>query len=105
MTVDSDTRVDRLASADVLSAKAVAIGIENGVAISKCAWDIGADFGHEYAHRLDLSTETNTVRIYFSDLELTTSDNEPRKNRTEDRLQRAVVQLIVRAPQATYTYR
>ena len=105
MNVDSSGKIDRLASANALSARAMAIGVEQGVVIAECVWDIGADLGHEYAHRLDISTATNTVRLYFSDLDVTASDNECRKSRTEDRLQRAISQLVTRAPAPTYTYR
>lgn len=78
------------------------IGMENGVTISECVWDIGQDFGHEHAHRLDLSTATKTVRLYFPDLELTTSGNNARKKRTEDRLRKAVAQLLPLSPSPTY---
>jgi len=105
MDKDCSTKIGRLAGADAISAKAVAIGTERGVVVSGCVWDIGADFGHEYAHRLDLSTTTNTVRLYFSDLDLTASDNESRKERVEDRLHRAIAQLVARPPSPTYAYR
>jgi hypothetical protein len=103
MNEESNTRIDRMAGAEAISAKAIAIGMEHGVVISECVWDIGQDFGHEHAHRLDLSTATKTVRLYFPDLELTTSDNESRTKRTEDRLRRAIAQLLTRSPVPTYT--
>jgi len=71
------------------------------VVISDCVWDIGEDVSHPYAHRLDLVTATKTVRLYFPDLELTSSS---RTTRTEDRLQRAVAQLLPPPHSATYTY-
>ncbi|MGH8809779.1 MAG: hypothetical protein ACREX0_18045 [Noviherbaspirillum sp.] len=105
MNQQRDTTIDRLAGAEAISAKARAIGMENGVLISDCVWDIGEDFTHQHAHRLDLFTATNTVRLYFPDLELTTSGNDARKKRTEDRLSSAIAQLAPRSPAPTYAYR
>ena len=104
MNKESNMGIDRLAGAEAISAKAIAIGLEHDVLISECVWDIGEDLGHEHAHRLDLITATKTVQLYFPDLELTTSGNESRTKRTEDRLQRAVAQLLTRPPSPTYTY-
>jgi hypothetical protein len=104
MNNDGNVTIDRSAGADAISAMAVAIGLEHGVAISECVWDIGDDVAHEHAHRLDLITATKTVRLYFPDLELTTSGNEYRRKRTEDRLRRAVAQLVSHSPVPTYTY-
>ncbi|HJU71627.1 MAG TPA: hypothetical protein VJ603_07255 [Paucimonas sp.] len=98
-------KIDRLAGAEAISAKAVAIGMELDVVISECVWDIGEDLGHEHAHRLDLITATKTVRLYFPDLELTTSDNASRTKRVEDRLRRSIAQLLLHPPLPTYTYR
>jgi len=104
MNKESNMRIDRQAGAEAISAKAIAIGMEHDVVISECVWDMGDDLGHEHAHRLDLVTSTKTVRLYFRDLELTTSGNESRTKRAEDRLRRAVAQLLSRAPLPTYTY-
>lgn len=98
-------KIDRLTGAEAISQKAIEIGAALGVVINRCVWDMGEDFTHEYAHRLDLFAETKTVRLYFSDLELTTSGNEARARRMEDRLQNAVAQLVTRAPSPTYSYR
>lgn len=104
MSGDRHMRIDRLAGSDAISAKAIAIGTELDVVISRCVWDLGADLGHEYAHRLDLGTATDTVRLYFSDLDLTTPDSESRSERTADRLRRAIAQLIARTPSSTYPF-
>ncbi|MFC3106735.1 hypothetical protein ACFQAT_07715 [Undibacterium arcticum] len=104
MIKQSDMMIDRLAGAEAISAKAKAIGMDHDVVISECVWDIGEDLGHEHAHRLDLITATKTVRLYFPDLELTGSANASRAKRTEDRLQRAVAQILSRSPLPTYTY-
>ena len=104
MNYDNTMKADRLAGADAIVAKAVTIGTELDVIVSECAWDIGVDVGHEYAHRLDLSTASHTVRLYFSDLDLRPYCNESRKKRIEDQLYRGISQLIARAPSATYTY-
>ena len=98
MKKGSRKSIDRSAGAEVISAKAVAVGVELGVAVSTCVWDMGTDLSHEYAHRLDINTTTNTVRLYFSDLDLTTLGNESRTERTEDRLHRAISQLVTRIP-------
>lgn len=106
MTQKRNISIERQAGADAISAKAVAIGAEHDVLISECVWDLGEDVGHPHAHRLDLITATKTVRLYFPDLELTASSaSGSRAKRTEDRLQRAVAQLLSQAPSATYTYR
>ncbi|HJV84955.1 MAG TPA: hypothetical protein VJ698_05730 [Noviherbaspirillum sp.] len=107
MNKDSSMKIDRSAGAEVISAMAVAVGAKLGVAVSGCVWDMGADLSHEYAHRLEISTATNTVRVYFPDLDLTTSGNTSRKEasrqeRIEDRLHRAVTQLVTRVPAPTY---
>lgn len=95
--------IDRSAGSEAISAKAVAIGMETGIVISECIWDIGTDLGHEYVHRLDLNTETKTVRLYFPDLALTTAGNDARKKRTEDKLRSAIAQLQPRTPSRTYS--
>jgi hypothetical protein len=105
MNQESKTRSARQAGAEAISRLAIAIGAENDVNISKCVWDLGEDFGLQHAHRLDLFTETKTVRLYFPDLELTTSTNDARKKRTEDRLRSAIAQLASKPPAPTYAYR
>jgi len=97
--------IDRLVGAEILSAKAKAIGNELGAAILDCVWNIGDDLEHEHAHRLELITATKTVRLYFPDLELTTSDKPSRTMRSENRLRQAVSQLVARAPSPTYAFR
>jgi hypothetical protein len=104
MDKESNMMNDRLAGAEAISAKAIAIGMEHDVVIAECVWDIGEDLGHAHAHRLDLITATKTVRLYFPDLELTTSANASRAKRTEDRLQSAIAQMLSRPPLPTYTY-
>lgn len=100
----TDTSAERLAGAAAISAKAIAIGAGLDVVIAECVWDIGEDLEHEHAHRLDLITADKNVRLYFRDLDLTSPAVGPRAKRTEDRLQRAIVQLLPRAPAATYTF-
>jgi hypothetical protein len=104
MDQNRNMKVDRLAGAEAISARAIEIGRENGVAISKCIWDLGQDFTLLHAHRLDLFTETKNVRLYFPDVELTTTGNDSRKKRTEDRLHSAIAQLLLLPPSPTYTY-
>jgi len=105
MNKDSSMSTDRLAGAEVISAKAVAVGYELGVAVSGCIWDMGADLSHPYAHRLDINTTAYSVRLYFCDLDLTASGNGSRKERVEGRLHRAIAQLVTRVPAPTYTQR
>ena len=95
-------KIDRLAGAETISARAREIGAENGVVISECVWDIGQSVELQHAHRLDISTATKTVRLYFPDLELSTSGHDVRKKRTEDRLRDAIAQLMPRSPCPTY---
>jgi hypothetical protein len=102
MNQDVSMKIDRLAGAEAISARAREIGAENGVIISECVWDIGQSVELQHAHRLDLSTATKTVRLYFPDLELSTVGNEIRKKRTEDRLRGAIAQLMPRSPAPTY---
>jgi hypothetical protein len=97
--------INRQAGADALSAKAIAIGQEKGLSIVKCEWDLGQDFGLQHAHRLDLFTETKTVRVYFPDLELSTTGIESRLKRSEERLRSAVAQLLSVPPAPTYSFR
>lgn len=102
MNQDVNMKIDRMAGAEAISARAREIGAENGVAILECVWDIGQSVELQHAHRLDLSTATNTVRLYFPDLELSTAGNNVRKKRTEDRLRGAIAQLMPRSPSPTY---
>jgi len=51
----------------------------------------------------DINTAANTVRLYFCELDLTIPGNQSRKERTEDRLHRAITQLVTRVPASTYT--
>ncbi|RJF92784.1 hypothetical protein D3871_25880 [Noviherbaspirillum saxi] len=80
------------------------MGRENGIEISKCVWDLGKDFSLQHAHQLELSTETKTVRLYFPDVELTSTDSGSRTRRTEERLRSAIAQLLSRPPAATYAF-
>jgi hypothetical protein len=102
--MECNVKIDRLAGAETISIRAKEIGLEAGVVIIECLWDIGDDVDNAYAHRLDLSAATKTVRLYFPDLELTTSNNDGRKKRTESRLRNAIAQLTCVPPSATYTY-
>ena len=95
-------KIDRMAGADMISASAKEIGAKNDVVLSECIWQIGEDFNHEYAHRLDLCTAAKTVRLYFSDLELTAFLIANRKTRIEERLRSAIAQLVPRLPSRTY---
>jgi hypothetical protein len=105
MKQENATVADRAAGAETIAARAVALAKEKGVDITQCVWDMGEDLTHEYAHRLDLFTETNTARIYFSDLELTALQNDARRMRTEDRLNNAIDKLVTRTPSPTYAFR
>lgn len=100
----SDTIIERSAGAAAISAKALVIAQALEVEIADCVWDIGADLTHEHAHRLELVTAAKSVRVYFRELELTTSDNASRSKRIDERLQRAIAQLQQRAPAPTYGY-
>jgi hypothetical protein len=105
MSEEREMTIKRQTGADAISARSIAIGLEIGVVVTECVWDLGQDFGLQHAHRLDLCTETKKVRLYFADLELTAPDNNARKNRTEARLQSAIAQLSSRPPAPTYAYR
>ena len=105
MNDESPLQAERLAGADAISAKAMAIGTELGVLIAECVWDIGQDLTHEHAHRLDLVTATKSVRLYFRDRELTAPDRASCTKRIEDRLRRAIAQLLSRPPEPTYAFR
>jgi hypothetical protein len=102
MNQQATIKIDRMAGAEAISARARAVGTEHGVVICDCVWDIGQSFELQHAHRLDLSTPTKTVRLYFPDLELVTSGNDARTRRTEERLRRAIAQLLPRSPSPTY---
>lgn len=105
MNKENSMKIDRTAGAATISAMASAIGTEHGVVVSERIWDIGSDIGHAYAHRLDLGTATKTVRLYFSDRDLTTSGDKYHIGRVEDRLHRAIAQLVVRDPSPMYKCR
>lgn len=94
----------RISGAEAISARIKAIGLEAGLDILRCEWDIGEDLGHTYAHRLDVFAESGTVRLYFTDLELMTSNNEARRTKTESTLQNAIAQLVSTSRSPTYTF-
>jgi hypothetical protein len=96
------TKIDRLAGAETISARAREIGTENGVTITDCIWDIGQSVELQHAHRLDICTDGKSVRLYFPDLELSTSGDNGRQKRTENRLRDAIAQLTPRSPSRTY---
>ena len=97
-----NTKIDRLKGAEIISSSAKEIGMQNALVLSDCIWEIGDDIGHEYAHRLDLCTAAKSVRLYFSELDLTSLLNLSRKNRINDRLRSAIAQLLPRTPSSTY---
>jgi hypothetical protein len=103
--VNDDGKSARMAGADAISAKAIAIAAEQQVLIVECVWDIGTDLDHEHAHRLDLVTATRTVRLYFRDRELNMPGNDSCARRIDDRLRRAIAQLQSHPPAQTYTFR
>jgi hypothetical protein len=94
----------RMPGAEVISARIKIIGREAGLKIERCDWDIGEDFGHTYAHRLDVFAESGTVRLYFTDLELMTSNNEARRKKTETALQNAIAKLASASRAPTYNF-
>lgn len=100
--MSNNMKIDRMAGAEIISTSAKQIGIESDVALSECIWQIGEDFSHEYAHRLDIGTDSKSVRLYFSELELTAVLIANRKNRIDERLRSAIAQLVPRLPSRTY---
>jgi hypothetical protein len=94
----------RMPGAEAISARVKTLGLEAGLDIAQCDWDIGADFAHTYAHRLDVVSESGTVRLYFTDLELMTSNNEARRTKTESALQNAIAQLACKSRSPTYSF-
>jgi hypothetical protein len=100
--MENKMKIDRMAGANMITASAKEIGVDSDVVLSECVWQIGEDFSHEYAHRLDLGTATKSVRLYFSDIDLTALLIANRKNRIEERLRSAIAQLIPRLPSRTY---
>lgn len=98
------TVIDRKTAADSISQMADVIGTKQGIVISECSWDIGDDYMHAYAHRLELSTQGKSVRIYFNDAELIKSADPVRKKRIEIRLIAAIGQLFNHSPSPTYAF-
>jgi len=96
--------IERSVGTAAVAAQAQALALDAGVQIVDVVWDIGTDLTHEHAHRLDLVTADKSVRLYFTELELTTSGHPARSKRIDERLQRAIAQLPQRTPAATYTF-
>lgn len=96
---------ERQEAAEAISRMEKAIGMEKGIIIERCSWDLGQDFAHEYAHRLELFTEQRSVRIYLSDAELMRSGNAVRQKHTERRLADSIDQLLVHVPAPTYAFK
>lgn len=97
--------IERSVGASAIATEAIALAAAQDVTIVECVWDIGTDLTHEHAHRLDLVTASKSVRVYFPELELTTSGHAYRSKRITERLQRAIAQLLQRAPVPTYSFR
>jgi len=87
------------------SARAIAIALAQGVQISETTWDIGTDRDTRACAPAGAGHPGKTVRVYFPDPELCTSGHPMRSKRTEERLQRAIAQLLPHVPQPTYAYR
>lgn len=94
----------RMPGAEAISARVKTLADEVGVDIARCDWDIGEDFSHTYAHRLDVIAGTGTVRLYFTDLELMNASNQARRTKTETALQHAVAQLASASRAPTYNF-
>ena len=103
MDQDHKATINRQAGAEAISARAIAIGSEIGAIIVKCDWDLGSDSRLQHAHRLDLFTDAKSVRLYFPDVELTTTGNAARTKRTEERLRSAIAQLLSLSRAPTYS--
>ena len=101
----SSITIERTAGAAAIVAEATLLASAEGVEITDVVWDIGDDLTHEHAHRLDLLATDKSVRLYFTEPELTTSGHRMRSKRVTERLQRAIAQLTLRIPAATYTFR
>ncbi|HEV2610949.1 MAG TPA: hypothetical protein VGU61_11835 [Noviherbaspirillum sp.] len=102
--LESNVYTARLSGADAISSIAAAIAQAKGITLARCEWDIGEDLTHEHAHRMDIFTDTKTVRLYFPDLALTAPDQPARRKRIEDKLSSAIAQLALRPPVATYSF-
>lgn len=98
-------KIDRSAGMRTISELATAIAAETGVALADLLWEVGDDLDSEYAHRLELVAPAKTVRLYFSELELTSAGNDTRQKRLENRLRNAIAQLSTKPPSPTYAYR
>src|SRR5450830_671101 len=98
-------QIERSVGAAAIATEASALAAGQEVLIVECVWDIGTDLTHEHAHRLDLVTADKSVRVYFTEPEVTTSGHAMRSKRVTERLQRAIAQLLQRTPAATYTFR
>jgi len=99
------TVIERNVGTAAIAAQANELAAAAGVQIVDAVWDIGDDLTHEHAHRLDLVTADKSVRLYFTEPEVTTSGHAMRSKRVTERLQRAIAQLLQRTPAATYTFR
>lgn len=97
--------IERSVGAAAIVAQATLLASAEGVEITDVVWDIGDDLAHEHAHRLDLLAADKSVRLYFTEPELTTSGHSIRNKRITDRLQRAIAQLMPRSPEPTYPFR
>lgn len=97
--------IERSTGTAAVAAQATALAAAAGVQLTDIIWDIGSDLDHEHAHRLDLVTAHKSVRLYFTEPELSTSGHVTRSKRVTERLQRAIAQLLQRTPAATYTFR
>ncbi|SRR5450830_546814 len=98
-------QIERSVGAAAIATEASALAAGQEVLIVECVWDIGTDLTHEHAHRLDLVTADKSVRVYFPELELTTTGHAYRAKRITERLQRAIAQLHQSAPAPTYSFR
>jgi len=103
--MSQEMRIDRQVGADAISARAIAIALAQGVQISETTWDIGTDLTHEHAHRLELVTLAKRFASTFPIRNSAPAVTPCAAKETEERLQRAIAQLLPHVPQPTYAYR
>jgi len=70
VTVTYFNEPERMAAANAVEAKFVALANEFGLAIDKCVWNLDMGMNHSGPHRLDVHFEDYVLRVYFTDREL-----------------------------------
>jgi hypothetical protein len=90
MQIDSEER-QRLSAAAAIQSKVKSLAMQMGMEVLDCMWNMRQGMNHVGPHRLDIRSAHQDTKIYFSDLELISYEQDSVD--TDDRLRILIVKL------------